>query len=144
MASLTSLLNSQSPAFWLGIVTLFAAALYSRRPKSKFPLPPGPKGSPIIGNIRQVPTERSDLQFAKWAQEYSSFLPIPRSSSSNTNITESDIIYVSLLGQPVIILNSVKTATDLLEKRGAIYSDRPSFALLEAYDSLIPILCLPC
>jgi hypothetical protein len=61
---------------------------------------------------------------------------IPKLISSDTSITESDIIHVSVLGQPVIILNSVKTATDLLEKRGAIYSDRPSFALLEAYDPL--------
>lgn len=47
--------------------------------------------------------------------------------------TESDIIYLSLLGQPVIILNSVQSAIDLLDKKGAIYSDRPPFVLLEAY-----------
>ncbi|KAH8663471.1 cytochrome P450 [Tricladium varicosporioides] len=46
--------------------------------------------------------------------------------------TETDVIYVNLLGQPVIILNSAKSAVDLLDKRGAIYSDRPPFALLEA------------
>ncbi len=46
---------------------------------------------------------------------------------------ESDIIYLNLLGQPVIVLNSVKAAVDLLDKRGTVYSDRPPFILLEAY-----------
>lgn len=42
------------------------------------------------------------------------------------------MIYVNLLGQPIIVLNSVESAVDLLDKRGAIYSDRPPFVLLEA------------
>ena len=56
------------------VVILLAAGLYSQGTKSKYPLPPGPKGSPIIGNLRQVPDERSDVQFAKWAKEYSEFV----------------------------------------------------------------------
>ncbi|KAJ8495827.1 hypothetical protein ONZ51_g1458 [Trametes cubensis] len=35
-----------------------------------------------------------------------------------------DIFSINLLGQPVIVLNSVKAAKDLLDKRSAIYSDR--------------------
>lgn len=115
---------------------LLAAGLYPQRSKSKYPLPPGPKGSPIFGNLRQVPAERSDLQFAKWAKEYSEFvldLALAAMHISSDADTESDIIYVNLLGQPVIVLNSVKSAVDLLDKKGAIYSDRPPFVLLEAY-----------
>lgn len=55
----------------LGAVALFAALLYPRKSQSKYPLPPGPKGYPLIGNIPQVPVERSDIQFAKWSKEYS-------------------------------------------------------------------------
>ena len=44
---------------------------------------------------------------------------------------ESDVIYVNLLGTPAIILSSLKAAVDLLEKRGAKYSDRPPFHFLE-------------
>lgn len=51
----------------------------------------------------------------------------------NPSVLESDIIHVNLLGQPVIVLNSVESAVDLLEKRGANYSGRPSFAVMERY-----------
>lgn len=61
----------------LALLTVFIVVLIVRSRldgqslESKFPLPPGPKGFPIIGNLRQVPAQRSDLQFAKWATEYS-------------------------------------------------------------------------
>ncbi len=37
----------------------------------------------------------------------------------------------------MLSLNSVETASDLLDKRGNIYSDRPRFTLFEVYDSHI-------
>ena len=36
-----------------------------------------------------------------------------------------DIVYVDFPGQPTIVLNSIKAAFDLLDKRSDIYSDRP-------------------
>jgi cytochrome P450 len=44
---------------------------------------------------------------------------------------KSDILSFNVLGQPVIILNSVQTATDLLDIRGVNYCDRPRFVLFE-------------
>ena len=38
--------------------------------------------------------------------------------------TDSDIIHVSGLGTSIIILNSYKVATDLLDKRSSTYSSR--------------------
>ena len=35
------------------------------------------------------------------------------------------LVYTKLLGKDFIIINSVKVAHDLLEKRSAIYSERP-------------------
>ncbi|KAF8626674.1 hypothetical protein AX15_004764 [Amanita polypyramis BW_CC] len=40
-----------------------------------------------------------------------------------------DLVYIRLFQQPVLILNSLQVARDMLEKRGAIYSDRPRFVL---------------
>ena len=39
-----------------------------------------------------------------------------------------DICSVSVLGQTMIIINSPRIATDLLDRRSAIYSDRPPIA----------------
>jgi cytochrome P450 len=36
---------------------------------------------------------------------------------------------VSLLGQPMVIVNSASIASDLLDKKSAIYSDRPSLMM---------------
>ncbi|KAH6689499.1 cytochrome P450 1A2 [Plectosphaerella plurivora] len=47
------------------------------------------------------------------------------------NTVQSDIIHTKVLGQHMLSLNSVETASDLLDKRGNIYSDRPRFTLFE-------------
>jgi hypothetical protein len=36
-------------------------------------------------------------------------------------------MYLNALGQPIIILHSLKAAFDLLDRRANIYSDRPRF-----------------
>lgn len=36
-----------------------------------------------------------------------------------------DLVYISAAGQDFLILNSHKVAADLLDRRAAIYSDRP-------------------
>ncbi|KAF5393735.1 hypothetical protein D9757_000328 [Collybiopsis confluens] len=74
-------------------------------------LPPGPKGLPIIGNVLDMPTEKEWETFAQWGDEF------------------GDISSVTVLGQPLIILNSAKVAVDLLDKRSSIYSDRPSLQM---------------
>lgn len=43
-----------------------------------------------------------------------------------------DLIYVRLLDTEVVVLNSCSVATELLEKRSHIYSDRPFIAILKA------------
>jgi hypothetical protein len=40
-----------------------------------------------------------------------------------------DVIYFHALGQSIVVLNSAQAAVDLLDKRGAIYSDRPRFVM---------------
>jgi hypothetical protein len=38
---------------------------------------------------------------------------------------------LKVLGRPMIILDSYQAAVDLLDKKGLIYSDRPTFTLYE-------------
>ncbi|KZT69390.1 cytochrome P450 [Daedalea quercina L-15889] len=70
-------------------------------------LPPGPKGVPFLGNIHQLPQIDQHITFTDWARQY------------------GDIVYAEFFSKPTIILSSAKAAVDLMEKRGAKYSDRP-------------------
>lgn len=50
---------------------------------------------------------------------------------------------VNLLGQPLIIVSSHTVASDLLDKRSAIYSDRPTLEMsgvLVGYDKTLAML----
>ncbi|PVG03919.1 cytochrome P450, partial [Serendipita vermifera] len=68
---------------------------------------PGPKGVPILGNIGDLPKQDDYLVYAEWAKKY------------------GDLIYLTVLGQPIYLISSFKTASELLDKRAMIYSDRP-------------------
>lgn len=48
---------------------------------------------------------------------------------------DSDIVFLRLLGTPVVVLNSADVATQLLEKRSRIYSDRSgvSYSILKIF-----------
>jgi hypothetical protein len=35
------------------------------------------------------------------------------------------MMYLNALGQPILVINSLKVATELLDRRANIYSDRP-------------------
>ena len=43
--------------------------------------------------------------------------------------TLGDVIYLNVLGQPVLVLESGRAALDLFDKRSNIYSDRPHLVM---------------
>ncbi|KAI5831512.1 cytochrome P450 [Schizophyllum commune Tattone D] len=61
-----------------------------------------------------MPQYNAERAFEKWGKEYG-----------------SDVLHLNILGQSIVILNSVKAAVNLLDKRGTIYSDRPPFTYFE-------------
>jgi Cytochrome P450 len=68
--------------------------------------PPGPPTVPLLGNIHQMPTRDSHLQFQKWAKEYGP-------------------VYSLMLGTKMLaVLSSDVAVKELLDKRSGIYSDR--------------------
>ncbi|KAI0184172.1 cytochrome P450 [Xylaria flabelliformis] len=82
--------------------------LFSYRRPSNFP--PGPPTLPFLGNLHQLPLERLYLKIAELGRKYSSHGLMGLQLGPNTHI---------------VVISSWKTARDLLDRRGAIYSSRP-------------------
>ncbi len=98
----------------IAFLAIFGALLLHRLlisiRRRRLPLPPGPKGLPLIGNLWDVPAEYPWLTYAQWAATY------------------GDILYLDTPGNPTVVINSAQAAADLFEKRSGNYSDRPGVA----------------
>ncbi|EAU84306.1 cytochrome P450 [Coprinopsis cinerea okayama7 len=72
-----------------------------------------------------MPAEQEWLTFARWGEQWGTC----RSSCFIRPLLiyqyAGDICSITVLGQPLIILNSAKAAFEMLDKKSAIYSDRP-------------------
>jgi hypothetical protein len=71
-------------------------------------LPPGPRGLPLIGDVLHI----ADNEWLASPQRMDDY---------------GEMMYISALGQGVLVINSQRVAIDLLEKRSNIYSDRPHY-----------------
>ncbi|KAJ3565256.1 hypothetical protein NP233_g7746 [Leucocoprinus birnbaumii] len=77
------------------------------------PLPPGPKGYPIIGNLFDLPTWKPWLTYDQWHKKYGA------------------IPFNQLAGQKMTcMIVSLNRTYDLFEKRSSNFSDRPQLPML--------------
>jgi hypothetical protein len=63
---------SQLDIFAILATVVVLIFLYFKRKNSSFshlPLPPGPKGLPVIGNLRDIPTSFAWQTYHKWSKE---------------------------------------------------------------------------
>ncbi|KAF5346778.1 hypothetical protein D9756_010410 [Leucocoprinus leucothites] len=93
---------------------LTAHFAYRRSVRRSLLLPPSLSGWPIVGNTFQLP-----LKYA-----YMFYQDLEKKLGSK-------IMYVEALGQPFIVINDARIASELLDKRSAIYSSRPRLPMFE-------------
>ncbi|KAI0741290.1 cytochrome P450 [Daedaleopsis nitida] len=102
------------PLLWiLAPVVLYFLTRAARSIETGKPsTPPGPKPLPILGNLLSLSRKKPWEAFAELGKKY------------------GDVVYLQILGRPIIILNSVDAVNDLLEGRAEIYSCRPVFPIM--------------
>ncbi|KAI0676742.1 cytochrome P450 [Trametes maxima] len=102
------------PAPVLLVVAAALAVLFALAPalrKKHLPLPPGPKPLLFVGNVRDLTARELWLRVTRWGR------------------THGDVVYLHVFGQGLLFLNTYDVAIDLLEKKGSIYSDKPSLVM---------------
>ncbi|OBT69090.1 hypothetical protein VE03_01398 [Pseudogymnoascus sp. 23342-1-I1] len=93
-----------------GVLALYVISRLLRSKGDRRPLPPGPKGFPILGNINDLP-KPGEREWEHWLQHKDLYGPISS---------------ITVLGQTMVIISDPEIAFELLRDRSAIHSSRPS------------------
>ncbi|CAE6386984.1 unnamed protein product [Rhizoctonia solani] len=80
---------------------------YRAKSDQKAVHPPSPMSLPLIGSLLSLPSGPEYITYTELGKQL-----------------KSDIVYLNLFGHKIIVLNSSEAASDLLDKRSALYSDR--------------------
>ncbi|EJD42946.1 cytochrome P450 [Auricularia subglabra TFB-10046 SS5] len=107
-----------------------AVVLFGRRRRHSLPLPPGPPRHPILGNARDVPETDQWIAFARLGKLYGTIHPPSAWTSPTDERPRGPVVHLRVLTQRIIVLNSLDAVTELLDRRGGMYSDRPPFLML--------------
>ncbi|CCF34180.1 hypothetical protein CH063_06228 [Colletotrichum higginsianum] len=91
------------------VVYLVERALNTVKNGRRPPLPPGPKGLPIIGNVNDLP-KPGEFEAQHWLKHKELYGPISS---------------ITTMGQTLVIVNDARLATELLDGRSAKHSSRP-------------------
>ncbi|KZT54435.1 cytochrome P450 [Calocera cornea HHB12733] len=95
------------------MVLMLLVRAFRRQPSR--PLPPGPKGLPLIGNLLQVPSQLLFVKLIEWSKEF------------------GPMYSYSLLGQPIVVMSGLKEAGDVFDRMSAMTSDRPRLIKINDY-----------
>ncbi|TVY47716.1 O-methylsterigmatocystin oxidoreductase [Lachnellula occidentalis] len=92
-----------------GFLALYVILRLLRSKSDGRPLPPGPKGLPVLGNINDLP-KPNEPEWQHWLQHKDLYGPISS---------------VTILGQTMVIISDPEVAFELMRDRSAIHSSRP-------------------
>jgi hypothetical protein len=87
-----------------------AYLLYQWWTQDPRPLPPGPKGLPLVGNLNDLP-KPGELEHEFWLKHKEVYGPLSS---------------ITVLGSTFVIVNDANIALELLRDRAVNYSSRPT------------------
>lgn len=100
----------------------------------KYKFPPSPPGRlPIVGHSHLLPKQFPGDKAKEWGVSFthpSRSATLTRICLSTADKLGSDLMYLRLGGVDWVFLNSSRAVEDLLERRSAIYSSPPVFAMV--------------
>lgn len=105
-----SLLLTASLTFVVLAVVWIKQLLVAR---SSHPLPPSPKGLPVLGNLLDLAGDDVHVKCRDWSRQFG-----------------DDIISLNVLGSTMVVLNSAKAVSDIFDKKGSNFSDRPDMPMI--------------
>ncbi|KAI6133452.1 cytochrome P450 [Pisolithus croceorrhizus] len=103
------------------VITLTTCAVLTLRKwrnrilRNGLPLPPGPRGLPLVGCLFDIDIASPWTTYERWGKHF------------------GGISYCTLLGQEFVIINDEEMAHELLVKRSPTYSDRPYICMNELF-----------
>ncbi|KAI0760157.1 O-methylsterigmatocystin oxidoreductase [Fomes fomentarius] len=84
--------------------------------RSTLPLPPGPRGLPIVGNLLDMPQTDVARRLHSLSEKY------------------GDLVYMNTFGRPMIVIGSYDAAVALLDGRSINTSERPGLVMADLVD----------
>ncbi|KAJ8506903.1 hypothetical protein ONZ45_g10644 [Pleurotus djamor] len=98
----------------IALFTFYVAfAGLRRRRHSSLPLPPSPKGLPILGHLFAMPQASQWVTYTEMARKL-----------------KTDILYLNAAGSQIIVLSSVESVREILIRRSSLTSSRPRLPML--------------
>jgi hypothetical protein len=91
-------------------------------------LPPGPRGWPILGSFFEMPASFEWLHWSTFKELYGEYIyhhSISITIQTDVLVMIGPVSSVTVLGKRVILLNSLKSCVDILEKKSSVSSGRP-------------------
>ena len=128
--------DSLTPWQWALVavaVTLILQEVNTRRKRAHNP--PGPPPLPFIGNAFDVPPGHPGRGFYELSKKHGASDSVDTSSTVPPCLCSltGDLVYLSTLGQSILVIGSYKVARELLDKKSGNYSDRPQSVMINLY-----------
>ncbi|RDX45824.1 cytochrome P450 [Lentinus brumalis] len=102
----------------------WSSVRWRRRTRGR-PLPPGPPRLPVVGNLFNHPRVKRWVPYHELCSRY------------------GDVLYFSVMGQSILVLDSARAVHELLEKKAANTSDRTQSPMIELSGSSLNFGFMP-